>query len=319
MGKTCNQTIMDALTRSHRIRGDSTLWVPGTDHAGMATQIVVERQLEQQGKSRHDLGRKNFVAQVWDIARLDTTFRSSPGLAVLMPPMPAPSGSPNIPKVEVEKKVKKVVTEVVQPTVPDDSTAKPALVPTTGSGSGEGSGSGSGSGGSGECLVDCGLGSGSGSAAPPVQKDPPPEDKDTFVPPNVLTMMRTSGSTQIHPNDVTKIAMQRDGRTLELVSPIEGEVVDVNREAATAAATAPYGAGWLLKVHAPDAKTSFRNLLTGNLARRWMEDAAAKLRAFVATPAGAYAQEGGTAAHGLIKQIPDETWKQAARELFLIA
>jgi valyl-tRNA synthetase len=66
MGHAFNQTIMDALTRFHRMRGDNTLWVPGTDHAGIATQIVVERQLQENGISRHDLGRKNFVAQVWD-------------------------------------------------------------------------------------------------------------------------------------------------------------------------------------------------------------------------------------------------------------
>ncbi|HTP71005.1 MAG TPA: valine--tRNA ligase, partial [Burkholderiaceae bacterium] len=66
MGHAFNQTIMDALTRYHRMRGFNTLWVPGTDHAGIATQIVVERQLLEAGLSRHDLGRKNFVAQVWD-------------------------------------------------------------------------------------------------------------------------------------------------------------------------------------------------------------------------------------------------------------
>jgi valyl-tRNA synthetase len=66
MGHAFNQTIMDALTRYHRMRGYNTLWVPGTDHAGIATQIVVERQLQEAGLSRHDLGRKNFVAQVWD-------------------------------------------------------------------------------------------------------------------------------------------------------------------------------------------------------------------------------------------------------------
>jgi valyl-tRNA synthetase len=66
MGHAFNQTIMDALTRMHRMRGFNTLWVPGTDHAGIATQIVVERQLQERGLSRHDLGRKNFVAQVWD-------------------------------------------------------------------------------------------------------------------------------------------------------------------------------------------------------------------------------------------------------------
>ncbi len=66
MGHAFNQTIMDALTRYHRMRGHNTLWLPGTDHAGIATQIVVERQLQDAGVSRHVLGRKNFVARVWE-------------------------------------------------------------------------------------------------------------------------------------------------------------------------------------------------------------------------------------------------------------
>ena len=66
MGHAFQHTIMDALVRYHRMKGDNTLWVPGTDHAGIATQIVVERQLQDAGLSRHDLGRKNFIAQVWD-------------------------------------------------------------------------------------------------------------------------------------------------------------------------------------------------------------------------------------------------------------
>ncbi|WEY39796.1 valine--tRNA ligase [Paraburkholderia sp. SUR17] len=66
MGHAFNQTIMDALTRYHRMLGDNTLWVPGTDHAGIATQIVVERQLDAQGVSRHDLGREKFVERVWE-------------------------------------------------------------------------------------------------------------------------------------------------------------------------------------------------------------------------------------------------------------
>ncbi len=66
MGHAFNQTIMDSLTRYHRMRGFNTVWVPGTDHAGIATQIVVERQLQEQKQSRHDLGRKNFVARVWE-------------------------------------------------------------------------------------------------------------------------------------------------------------------------------------------------------------------------------------------------------------
>ncbi len=66
MGHAFNQTIMDALTRYHRMRGHNTLWVPGTDHAGIATQIVVERQLQDAGLSRHDLGRARFLEHVWD-------------------------------------------------------------------------------------------------------------------------------------------------------------------------------------------------------------------------------------------------------------
>ncbi|MFZ4288541.1 valine--tRNA ligase [Variovorax sp. HJSM1_2] len=66
MGHAFNQTVMDSLTRYHRMRGFNTAWVPGTDHAGIATQIVVERQLQEQKVSRHDLGRKNFVAKVWE-------------------------------------------------------------------------------------------------------------------------------------------------------------------------------------------------------------------------------------------------------------
>ncbi|RDE52301.1 MAG: valine--tRNA ligase [Candidatus Accumulibacter meliphilus] len=65
MGHGFNQAIMDALTRYHRMRGDNTLWQPGTDHAGIATQIVVERQLDAQGVSRHDLGREKFLEKVW--------------------------------------------------------------------------------------------------------------------------------------------------------------------------------------------------------------------------------------------------------------
>lgn len=66
MGHAFNQTIMDSLTRYHRMMGANTLWVPGTDHAGIATQIVVERQLQEQKISRHDLGREAFTKKVWE-------------------------------------------------------------------------------------------------------------------------------------------------------------------------------------------------------------------------------------------------------------
>ena len=65
MGHAFNQTIMDGLTRYYRMKGRNTCWIPGADHAGIATQIVVERQLAEQGISRHDLGREAFLEKVW--------------------------------------------------------------------------------------------------------------------------------------------------------------------------------------------------------------------------------------------------------------
>jgi len=65
MGHAFQDTIMDALTRLHRMRGNDTLWQPGTDHAGIATQMVVERQLNAEGRTRHDLGREGFIERVW--------------------------------------------------------------------------------------------------------------------------------------------------------------------------------------------------------------------------------------------------------------
>lgn len=66
MGHAFNQTIMDGLTRYYRMKGCNTAWIPGTDHAGIATQIVVERQLASQNVSRHDLGREKFLEKVWE-------------------------------------------------------------------------------------------------------------------------------------------------------------------------------------------------------------------------------------------------------------
>ncbi|CKL43944.1 valyl-tRNA synthetase [Neisseria meningitidis] len=66
MGHAFNQTIMDGLPRYYRMKGCNTAWIPGTDHAGIATQIVVERQLAAQNVSRHDLGREKFLEKVWE-------------------------------------------------------------------------------------------------------------------------------------------------------------------------------------------------------------------------------------------------------------
>ncbi len=66
MGHAFNQTIMDGLTRYHRMKGENVCWIPGSDHAGIATQIVVERQLAAENITRHDLGRDAFIAKIWD-------------------------------------------------------------------------------------------------------------------------------------------------------------------------------------------------------------------------------------------------------------
>ncbi len=66
MGHAFQDTIMDMLIRYHRMKGDNTLWQAGTDHAGIATQMVVERQLNTEGKTRHDIGRRKFVSRIWD-------------------------------------------------------------------------------------------------------------------------------------------------------------------------------------------------------------------------------------------------------------
>ena len=66
MGHGFNNTVMDTLTRYHRMKGHNTLWQPGSDHAGIATQMVVERQLDAEGKTRHDLGREAFIDRIWD-------------------------------------------------------------------------------------------------------------------------------------------------------------------------------------------------------------------------------------------------------------
>ena len=115
------------------------------------------------------------------------------------------------------------------------------------------------------------------------------------------------------------IAMHRDGREIDLVSPIEGTVVDINQKALDRpdlAQNDPYGDGWLITVNSPDAKTNFRNLLGGTTARRWMEEAAARLR-MIAVPAGAMAQDGGVAVNNVIDQLPDADWDKITKELFL--
>jgi glycine cleavage system H protein len=115
------------------------------------------------------------------------------------------------------------------------------------------------------------------------------------------------------------ISLKRDGREIELVSPIEGAVVEINEAAIKdpeKVGKDPYGEGWLLSVNSPDARTNFRNLLGGSIARKWMEDAAATLRSFAA-PAGAMAQDGGVAVDDLRHSLPGDDWDRIRGELFL--
>lgn len=115
-------------------------------------------------------------------------------------------------------------------------------------------------------------------------------------------------------------SIERDGRTIEMVSPIEGMITDVNEMAVADPQLPlrdPYGDGWLVAVHSPDARTNFRNLLSGAVARRWFEEAAARLRGAVPALAGAYAQDGGLMVEDLGAHVPEKEWNELARELFL--
>jgi len=113
----------------------------------------------------------------------------------------------------------------------------------------------------------------------------------------------------------------RDGQKAELVSPIEGEVTKVNEELGRDPGTSlrdPYLGGWLVAVMSPDARTNFRNLLSGALARQWMAEAASRLQARMPMPAGAVAQDGGLAMPDLTAHLPGQSWQDLAQEFFLV-
>ena len=112
----------------------------------------------------------------------------------------------------------------------------------------------------------------------------------------------------------------RDDCTVDMVSPIEGTVSDVNQalmQDPKLALRDPYGEGWLVTVQAPDAKTSFRNLLSGALARWWTEESASRLQHRMPMALGALAQDGGVAMDNFTTQIPDQDWLPLAKEFFL--
>lgn len=112
----------------------------------------------------------------------------------------------------------------------------------------------------------------------------------------------------------------RDGKSVDMISPIEGTIADVNEAVAKnpdLARKDPYGEGWLVTVQAPDSKTNFRNLFGGTLARLWTEAAALQLRNKMPEFAGALAQDGGIAVDDLSAHLPDEDWAKLTKEFFL--
>jgi glycine cleavage system H protein len=116
------------------------------------------------------------------------------------------------------------------------------------------------------------------------------------------------------------LTVERNGAKIDMVSPIEGSVTDINESLVqnpTLARQDPYGEGWLVTVQAPDAKTNFRNLLGGALARGWMEEASARLQRRMPQLAGALAQDGGMAVDDLSASISKEEFAEVARQFFL--
>ena len=112
----------------------------------------------------------------------------------------------------------------------------------------------------------------------------------------------------------------RDGKPVDMLSPIEGQVTDINEKALRDPEYArkdPYSEGWLVTVNSPDAKTNLRNLLSGALARAWTDQCAARLRTMMPAPAGAFAQDGGTAVDDLYSQLANQEWAEVTKEFFL--
>jgi glycine cleavage system H lipoate-binding protein len=114
--------------------------------------------------------------------------------------------------------------------------------------------------------------------------------------------------------------LTRSSHRFEMLSPIEGEVVDVNTEVLKDPSVVhkdPYGVGWLVAVNSPAADSNLKNLLRGRLAQLWMEESAATLHAHINPSAGVHLQDGGHAISDLLSVLPEERWEKVVRELFL--
>ncbi|HJT01822.1 MAG TPA: glycine cleavage system protein H, partial [Terriglobales bacterium] len=114
--------------------------------------------------------------------------------------------------------------------------------------------------------------------------------------------------------------LYRDGTGVDMVSPVEGSVAEINEAVLLdpdLASRDPYGEGWVVTVQSPDAKTNFRNLLGGALARWWTEESGSRLQRLMPAALGALAQDGGVAMADLTSQMPDQEWVKVTREFFL--
>jgi glycine cleavage system H lipoate-binding protein len=114
--------------------------------------------------------------------------------------------------------------------------------------------------------------------------------------------------------------VHQNGRSADIISPVEGEVMQVNTallENPNTVRTDPYGNGWVMVVHSPDLATTLRNLLSGSLAVRWMEDSVDRLRHFFTPVAPAMAQEAGPLGHGLSEGLDEEQWRNLSKEFLL--
>jgi glycine cleavage system H lipoate-binding protein len=112
----------------------------------------------------------------------------------------------------------------------------------------------------------------------------------------------------------------RGSHRFEMLSPIEGEVVDVNLEVLKDPSVIhkdPYGVGWLVAVNSPAADSNLKNLLRGRLAQRWMEESVGTLHSHLSPSAGVHLQDGGHAISDLLSVFPEERWEEVVRELFL--
>jgi len=112
----------------------------------------------------------------------------------------------------------------------------------------------------------------------------------------------------------------RGNHRFEMLSPIEGEVVDVNQEVLNDPSVIhkdPYGVGWLVAVNSPAADSNLKNLLRGRLAQQWLEDSLETFRSHVSPSTGIHLQDGGHAIPDLLSVLPEESWEKVVRELFL--